>query len=318
MKSLPSGCWTCKLRHRKCDLRTPACRECQDRCIPCHGYGSKPVWMDGSAAERQELKRIKKAVKANLQNLRRGLKSRGDATDTGARGSLPPPRQAETQIHTQPAREAAEHSSLSPLEHVADNARTVSEGRNIPSDARHTPYSIQGEEPSQSPAPPCVLQPRSAALIMYYLDRVFHWQFPYFRLSSHMGNRGWLLLFLAKGGSLTYAALALSTLHQNTLQPAQSQRGYYSEDALHFRSRALRELYKVSQHTETRVLLSDKLKLAEFVAASLTLISFEVINGRIGRSCFVKCILISCGNYHRSSMELNTTGFPTSMRSLLF
>lgn len=318
MKSLPSGCWTCKLRHRKCDLRTPACRECQDRCIPCHGYGSKPVWMDGSAAERQELKRVKKAVKANLQNLRRGLKSRGNETNTGARESLPPPRQAETQIHTQPAREATEHQSLSPLEHVADNAFAVSEGRNTLADARHTPYSIQGEEPSQSPIPPCVLQPKSAALIMYYLDRVFHWQFPYFHLGSRMGNRGWLLLFLANGGSLTYAALALSTLHQDTLQPAQSQSDCYSEDALQFHSRALRELCKVSQYTETRMLLSDKLKLAEFVAASLTLISFEVINGRMGRSSFVKCILISCGNYHRSSMELNTTGFPTSMRSLLF
>ncbi|RFN46451.1 hypothetical protein FIE12Z_9286 [Fusarium flagelliforme] len=265
MKSLPSGCWT-------------SCRECQDRCIPCHGYGSKPVWMDGSAAERQELKRIKKAVKANLQNLRRGLKSRGDATNTGAKESLPPPRQAETQTHTQPAQEAAEHPSLSPLEHVADNACTVSEGPNTPADARHTRHSLQEEEPARSPIPSCDLQPKSAALIMYYLDRVFHWQFPYFRLGSPMGNRGWLLLFLANGGSLTYAALALSTLHQNALQP-QRQRDCYNEDALRFHSKALRELCEVSQHTETRMLLSDKLKLAEFVAASLTLISFEVFNG---------------------------------------
>jgi hypothetical protein len=133
-----------------------------------------------------------------------------------------------------------------------------------------------------------------------------------------MGNRGWLLLLLANGGSLTYAALALSTLHQNALQAAQSQRDYYSEDALHFHSRALRELCEVSQHTETRMLLSDKLKLAEFVAASLTLISFEVITRLMERASFVKCILICFGNYDRSSMELNTTGFPTSMRSLLF
>lgn len=317
MKSLPSGCWTCKLRHRKCDLNTPACRECQDRCITCHGYGSKPVWMDGSAAERQELNRIKKAVKANLQNLRRGLKSRGDATNTGVRESRSPPRQAETQTHAQPAREAAVHPYLSPLGHVADDACTVSGGPNTPADARHTRHSLQEEEPAQSPIPSCVLQPKSAALIMYYLDRVFHWQFPYFRLGSRMGNRGWLLLFLANGGSLTYAALALSTLHQNALQP-QRQRDCYNQDALRFHSKALRELCEVSQHTETRMLLSDKLKLAEFVAASLTLISFEVITRLMGRAGFVKCILIFFGNYDRSSMELNTTGFPTSMRSLLF
>ncbi|EMT72621.1 hypothetical protein FOC4_g10004094 [Fusarium odoratissimum] len=233
MRSFPSGCWTCKLRHRKCDLQIPACRECTDRCIPCHGYGSKPTWMDGSAAEHEELERIKRAVKQHVKKLRRVQRNQNLGRD------VQPERRA--QIQTPPAPDATELSI----------------------------------SPSQDPNPPYVLPPRLASLIMYYLDHVFVWQFPYFQPRSSLGNRGWLLIFLSNGGSLSHAALALSTLHRDASQKKCS----YSQEAFEFHSMALRELRKLSQHTETETLLSDRTKLAEFIAASLTLISFEVFNG---------------------------------------
>ncbi|KAF5636938.1 C6 transcription factor [Fusarium sp. NRRL 25303] len=129
--------------------------------------------------------------------------------------------------------------------------------------------------PSQHPTPPYVLCPRLASLIMYYLDHVFVWQFPYYQFKSSLGNRGWLLTCLSNGGSLSHAALALSTLHRDASQ----KRCSYNQEAFEFHSMALRELCQLSQHTEAETLLNDRAKLAEFIAASLTLISFEVFNG---------------------------------------
>ncbi|KAL6918215.1 hypothetical protein FSST1_009710 [Fusarium sambucinum] len=265
----PSGCWTCKLRHRKCDLHVPACRECKDRCIPCHGYGPKPVWMDGSAAEKQELTRIKKDIKLNVRNARRARKSgrqrEKDTTPTARQSPLQP----------SPVQDATSH--LSPLQpgDVADHVHL---------DLQTQP-TAQGETSPQvslcpeTSAPSYILQPKSASLIMYYLDHVFCWQFPYFRIRSRLGDRGWLLLFLSNGGSLSCAALALAARHRNAIQVPQQQGYHYNQEAFEYYSRALRELCEFSRRTEIETLLSDKPKLAEFLAASMTLISFQVFNG---------------------------------------
>lgn len=278
MRSFPSGCWTCKLRHRKCDLQIPACRECTDRRLPCHGYGPKPAWMDGSAAEHQELERIKKGVKLYLKKLRRG--HRNDSLRRDATGRSSPERR--TLVQTPPAPGATELSSPSlperALHHDYDNFESpeplIDAESSLPltcSSNRESRAALP-VAPSQHPTPPYVLCPRLASLIMYYLDHVFVWQFPYYQFKSSLGNRGWLLTCLSNGGSLSHAALALSTLHRDASQ----KRCSYNQEAFEFHSMALRELCQLSQHTEAETLLNDRAKLAEFIAASLTLISFEV------------------------------------------
>lgn len=62
-----NGCWTCRIRHRKCDEKHPICRECADRTITCHGYGPKPKWIDDEWKLQAELSRIKKTVNSNLR-----------------------------------------------------------------------------------------------------------------------------------------------------------------------------------------------------------------------------------------------------------
>ncbi|KAG5803987.1 hypothetical protein H9Q74_011727 [Fusarium xylarioides] len=281
MRSVPSGCWTCKLRHRKCDLQIPACTECTDRRILCHGYGPKPMWMDGSDAEHQELERIKRAVKQYLKKLRRGQRNQSLGRDAVV--TSPPERRTRTQTPSAPALielsspslpERAVHHGYGSLESpgtLVDTGSSLSRMR----DSVHGEEAAQLVSSSHDTTPPCVLSPRLASLIMYYLDHVFVWQFPYYQIQSCLGNRGWLLTCLSSGGSLSHAALALSTLHRDASQ----KRCSYNQQAFEFHSMALRELRKLSQHTETETPLNDRAKLAEFTAASLTLISFEVFNG---------------------------------------
>ncbi|OBT65925.1 hypothetical protein VE03_05488 [Pseudogymnoascus sp. 23342-1-I1] len=57
------GCWTCRLRKKKCDEGHPQCSTCESLSITCHGYGSKPDWMDGGDGERAVANGIKEVVK---------------------------------------------------------------------------------------------------------------------------------------------------------------------------------------------------------------------------------------------------------------
>ena len=57
------GCWTCRLRKKKCDERQPGCAVCELLCITCYGFGDKPEWMDGGEKERVVANGIKEIVK---------------------------------------------------------------------------------------------------------------------------------------------------------------------------------------------------------------------------------------------------------------
>ncbi|CEL10188.1 hypothetical protein ASPCAL13312 [Aspergillus calidoustus] len=44
------GCWTCKVKHRKCDRARPSCRSCDERGIVCEGYEVRLRWDIGVAS----------------------------------------------------------------------------------------------------------------------------------------------------------------------------------------------------------------------------------------------------------------------------
>jgi hypothetical protein len=58
-----SGCWTCRIRHKKCDEARPECNECKLRSLTCHGYHQKPHFIDDPDLLHLEISRIKKTVK---------------------------------------------------------------------------------------------------------------------------------------------------------------------------------------------------------------------------------------------------------------
>lgn len=58
------GCWTCRLRKKKCDERKPSpCSICESLAITCYGFGAKPEWMDGGSREKEMANSIKQIVK---------------------------------------------------------------------------------------------------------------------------------------------------------------------------------------------------------------------------------------------------------------
>lgn len=59
------GCWTCRLRRKKCDERHPQCRKCESLAITCYGFGPKPDWMSDREREKAVSSSLKEIVKHN-------------------------------------------------------------------------------------------------------------------------------------------------------------------------------------------------------------------------------------------------------------
>lgn len=173
-------CWTCKIRHVKCDATPTACVQCTSRQINCHGYGPKPLWMDGGEEEERERQLIKRAVKNNFKQKKK-LQH----------------RLIRTQDHPQPR-------NLSPIPQ-----------RPLRDVQFATPQSLQSRPPSDRSFPE-PLQYDEASLLMHYLDYVFPYQYPF----SEKGkwSRGWLLWLLSKNGPLYRASMGLAALHRRSLQ----------------------------------------------------------------------------------------------------
>lgn len=53
-----TGCWTCRLRRKKCSEGGPPCSNCAARGVFCHGYGPKPAWKDRGAMEQEEARKL--------------------------------------------------------------------------------------------------------------------------------------------------------------------------------------------------------------------------------------------------------------------
>ncbi|OWB71844.1 hypothetical protein B5S31_g1539 [[Candida] boidinii] len=75
-----NGCWTCRLRRKRCPEQRPICSECQRLGIPCDGYdGDKPDYMISSNKAKikmQEIKTITLSKRNKRLISRRGYKKR--------------------------------------------------------------------------------------------------------------------------------------------------------------------------------------------------------------------------------------------------
>lgn len=69
------GCWTCRLRKKKCDETRPACLTCISLDLHCHGFGPKPEWMDRGSLQKEKALEVKHTVrnKASRQYRRQSL-----------------------------------------------------------------------------------------------------------------------------------------------------------------------------------------------------------------------------------------------------
>jgi hypothetical protein len=65
-----NGCWTCRLRRKKCDEIHPECGACAALYITCHYDQNKPEWMDGDVRQEDMAERLKREVKEKAHRRR--------------------------------------------------------------------------------------------------------------------------------------------------------------------------------------------------------------------------------------------------------
>ena len=76
-----SGCWTCRVRRKKCDEARPACFQCTTLRVDCHGYGERPFWMDGGPREKAKTAALKQQVADAVIRSRRKRRGRRKGQD---------------------------------------------------------------------------------------------------------------------------------------------------------------------------------------------------------------------------------------------
>ncbi|KAL6886795.1 fungal-specific transcription factor domain-containing protein [Trichoderma evansii] len=243
-------CWTCKIRHVKCDASQTACLQCTSRQIDCHGYGPKPSWMDGSEEEERERELIKRAVKKNFKQKKklrdRLVKNEGHLRPRNRSLSLPRPPLQDEQLSA------------------------------IPQDTASSPILARKSLQSRilsGPSFPKPLQYDEASLLMHYLDHVFPYQYSFFMKGKW--SRGWLLWLLSKNGPLYRASMGLAALHQRSLLGGTES--HHLE--LEFHSKALRQLQDFIISFNINELRPENENLVEILTCGVALISFEVLRG---------------------------------------
>lgn len=189
------GCWTCRLRKKKCRISHPRCSTCESLMIPCYGFGPKPDWMDGGEQEKAVSNSLKEIVKHTSRRK--------------------PVSRVSNQEH--PAIEIAPKSSSTPtepptltLEVAEPKQATCLQDEALPPDPSHSILD----------AVVASISSVESILLMHYLDCVFSVQFPMYQPPAAAGGRGWLLSILLRTKPLFHATLALSAFHRRVLVDA--------------------------------------------------------------------------------------------------
>ncbi|RDW87383.1 Zn2 DNA-binding protein-1 [Coleophoma crateriformis] len=218
------GCWTCKLRKKKCDEAQPSCAACLSLGISCHGYGPRPVWMDGGSAEKAKLEAWRQKVK-EITNHKRKLRVRQNAPQ-----SLKVHNSQENN-HVPIIPKSVDHAhltpqSLPPRNEVYSTALNKAwtprwppgrpeDSTRVDSSSAPPLLTLSTSDLDQEYRLPPVLGEEETGLLMYYLDYVFPLQFPFYKHSAFKGGRGWLLSLLMQLEPLYHAALSISSYHMH-------------------------------------------------------------------------------------------------------
>ncbi|KAI0403496.1 fungal-specific transcription factor domain-containing protein [Xylaria palmicola] len=177
-----SGCWTCRLRRKKCDETRPICDVCASLHITCHFGQEKPEWMDGGDRQDRMTAQLRQEVRENAQR-RREERSVDIIGDSAIRV-------------TSPAVDCSENS-------------TELGGRSFTVGQRDISFGQQ-----------------DTVLIMFYLENVLPFLFPFYNPSILRGGRAWLLKMMIDSPVVRQATLCLSPYFFSLA------RGTTSDDAL--------------------------------------------------------------------------------------
>lgn len=232
-----AGCWTCRLRRKKCDERRPVCDGCGALEITCHFEDEKPEWMDGGPRQKAMADKIKLQVKKQasqrrdrkyMEILRNGTMSAGE--EPAAAAEL----HGQMYVHQGQHQYQAGGQSHVLQGHDGAGASLVSLDKHLTPPSSHTSGASPDEVPwsgqffehnQQQQQQQNQLQQQSqnqlddddstlesdVHFVMIYLDYVFPYLFPHYRPPVLAGGRGWVLEKLQSNKTVFHTAISLAS-----------------------------------------------------------------------------------------------------------
>lgn len=226
------GCWTCRLRRKKCDEQKPNCSICASLEITCLYSDKKPEWMDGGIREKEMSDHLKAMVKTKANERREKKWASEIQVD-----------ESESEPTTSVSNDAmlahsmADHTLESTTDHEMGNSSgpsmyTPGTSATEGSPTAHTSPEEQTARPSLQVFEPVLAESdisghvdvhitkkpcpndeseRELNFSMIYLDYVVPYMSPFYRPPLLQGGRGWLLVLLMRNKSLFHTALCLSS-----------------------------------------------------------------------------------------------------------
>ncbi|TLD27105.1 hypothetical protein PspLS_04330 [Pyricularia sp. CBS 133598] len=243
------GCWTCRLRKKKCDLGQPTCVSCASLEIECVYSDAKPPWMDGGELQRRRAEQVKAEVKRRATRRREKRHVVGDMDGgtmidlemaDGLNGVHLSARAAQANGNVEPARAFASPEQLGAIDENSFDAAIdtpqssswATEHSPNSSATAVSPASSRDHQHDATGAIGTVIpNNRELAQVMAYLDYVFPFLYPFYRPPIFSGGRGWLLTLLMSNKALLHASLTLVSFfmavwfHQDGLADGQAGDG---------------------------------------------------------------------------------------------
>ncbi|KAI1119009.1 fungal-specific transcription factor domain-containing protein [Nemania sp. NC0429] len=221
------GCWTCRLRRKKCDEARPVCAACDSLQINCHYSDTKPEWMDGGVREKQMADELKVMVKKKAMERREKKWSQLPTLADLSPSSHPqqqqnqPQQQQEPQVVDHPMEEAGDPS---PSDNTSGSGSGTPPSETTPLSRAETNDTSRGSSsppPSSVPSWRAQIRPVTdsfpenkseveVSFTMIYLDHVVPFLFPFYRPCLLQSSRGWMLVLLMKNRALFHTALSLA------------------------------------------------------------------------------------------------------------
>ncbi|KAI9648582.1 hypothetical protein NHQ30_003219 [Ciborinia camelliae] len=205
------GCWTCRLRKKKCDERKPSpCSICESLAITCYGYGAKPEWMDNGPREKEMANSIKQIVKHTSRRKGRLANSYMGQNNGGQKEaiSLAPTSTVLSSERSSTVIDDSDHQKAPPEPSPAQSGQGASADNSMGL-APDSGNSFLGKQ--------TITTSNEASLLMHFLDNVFPLQYPMYKPEVAEGGRGWLLSLILKTKPLYHASIGLSAYHRGVV-----------------------------------------------------------------------------------------------------
>lgn len=252
------GCWTCKVRRKKCDQGVPTCKDCTFLELDCLYSDVKPGWMDNGTKQQRMADRLKAQVKQNTTRRIRRKKARKSSRETDLA------EEDADEEHPSPPR-AADASDLActslptPSHTAASSVTTPDTFSTLP----YSPHPLSNQSNPQSNPTSSSFEP---SLLMSYLDYAFPLLFPFYQPSVFEGGRAWLLTLVLQSAEFYHNVLGLAAYFYCAVpvmpgpaedacaQKAQEELGVHMERAVREVKCSLRSVCDGSLEESVRVL----------------------------------------------------------------